>query len=230
MSDLVPKTDIISNIVLKGDLSGLSALQRMDYYNRMCQHVGIDPVTQPFSLLTLSGKMVLYCNKGGADQLRKLNGVSVTDLQTQRVDDIWIVIAKGVDKSGRTDAATGAVNIATLKSDALANAIMKAETKAKRRLTLSLCGLGMLDESEIETIPEAQTYDVGEPPQEDLNRGALLKRFTTIGDYLLDDEKAKIRAESVKLQGQALADYIKGWEDKVHKRAGAGVPDDKIPL
>lgn len=39
------------------------------------------------------------------------------------------------------------------KGDARANAIMKAITKAKRRATLSLCGLGMLDETEIETIP-----------------------------------------------------------------------------
>jgi len=31
---------------------------------------------------------------------------------------------------------------------------MKAETKAKRRGTLSICGLGMLDESELETIAE----------------------------------------------------------------------------
>ena len=45
--------------------------------------------------------------------------------------------------------------IAGLKGDALANGLMKAETKAKRRCTLSLCGLGMLDESEIETIPGA---------------------------------------------------------------------------
>ena len=36
------------------------------------------------------------------------------------------------------------------------NAEMKAVTKAKRRLTLSLCGLGWLDETEIETIPDAQ--------------------------------------------------------------------------
>ena len=30
---------------------------------------------------------------------------------------------------------------------------MKAETKAKRRVTLSLCGLGILDETEIDTVP-----------------------------------------------------------------------------
>jgi hypothetical protein len=44
---------------------------------------------------------------------------------------------------------------------------MKGETKAKRRATLSICGLGFLDETEIETIPrheqfEARNYEVNE--------------------------------------------------------------------
>ena len=40
---------------------------------------------------------------------------------------------------------------------------MKAETKAKRRATLSICGLGMLDETEIETIPDARRQPVAAP-------------------------------------------------------------------
>lgn len=41
---------------------------------------------------------------------------------------------------------------------------MKAITKAKRRVTLSICGLGMLDESELETIKEKRFLN----PNEDL--------------------------------------------------------------
>ena len=37
---------------------------------------------------------------------------------------------------------------------------MKAKTKAKRRVTLSICGLGILDESEADTMPGAVTVDV----------------------------------------------------------------------
>jgi hypothetical protein len=40
------------------------------------------------------------------------------------------------------------------------NALMKAVTKAKRRLTLSLVGLGWLDETEVETIPGAKPVAV----------------------------------------------------------------------
>ena len=34
---------------------------------------------------------------------------------------------------------------------------MKAVTKAKRRVTLSICGLGFMDESEVADVPEATT-------------------------------------------------------------------------
>jgi hypothetical protein len=48
------------------------------------------------------------------------------------------------------------VTVGHLKGDALANALMKAETKAKRRVTLSIAGLGWLDETELETIPQSR--------------------------------------------------------------------------
>ena len=48
------------------------------------------------------------------------------------------------------------------------NAKLKAITKAKRRVTLSICGLGFLDETEIETIPtgvhsQPQQIEAGTP-------------------------------------------------------------------
>lgn len=50
--------------------------------------------------------------------------------------------------------ALGAVAFpATLKGEARANAELKCITKAKRRATLSICGLGWLDETEVEDIP-----------------------------------------------------------------------------
>ena len=58
---------------------------------------------------------------------------------------------------------------------ALANAIMKTETKAKRRATLSICGLGFLDESEIETIPRtarARNAAIAELPEAERREAA----------------------------------------------------------
>ena len=56
--------------------------------------------------------------------------------------------------AGATDAAAEA---ATLLLTDPVNDLMKCETKAKRRATLSVCGLGLLAEDEIETIPGART-------------------------------------------------------------------------
>ena len=36
---------------------------------------------------------------------------------------------------------------------------MRAMTKAKRRVTLSICGLGLLSEDELDTMPGVQTFD-----------------------------------------------------------------------
>lgn len=145
--------DIMESVIIKGDLSKLSANERSAYYLQVCQSVGLNPLTKPFEYITLNGKLTLYALRACTDQLRSIHKVSVLDLCESERDGVFIVTAKMQNGEGRTDMAKGAVTINGLKGDALANAIMKAETKAKRRATLSLCGLGFLDETEIETIP-----------------------------------------------------------------------------
>jgi uncharacterized metal-binding protein len=115
--------------------------------------VGLNPLTKPFEYISLNGKLTLYATRGCTDQLRALRRIEVHKLERERADDLAIVTAYGRDHTGRQDSAIGAVNILNLKGEALANALMKAETKAKRRLTLSLAGLGLLDEIEAESIP-----------------------------------------------------------------------------
>ena len=146
---------VLESVILKGDISALTPVERVQYYKAVCESVGLNPLTQPLAYITLQGKATLYATKGATDQLRKIHGVSVVpgSTHTTKIEDVYIVHVDMRDKDGRTDSATGAVNITGLKGDALANAVMKAETKAKRRCTLSLCGLGMLDETELETIP-----------------------------------------------------------------------------
>lgn len=148
--------DILSNIVLKGDISQLTQPEKVQYYNSLCQRIGLDPMTQPFEIVKFQGKEVLYARKGATEQLRALHGISVTAMTSQHLSDCFVVQVTVQNAKGRVDFGTGAVSIANKKGDDLANALMKAETKAKRRATLSICGLGMLDETEIETIPGAK--------------------------------------------------------------------------
>ncbi len=146
------QASVLEQVVINGDLSKLSPEQRVSYYKSVCESVGLNPLTKPFDYIVLNGKLTLYARKDATDQLRARDNVSITRLEREIVNDICLVTAYA-ETSSRHDAATGAVNIKGLTGDALANAFMKAETKAKRRVTLSICGLGMLDETEIETIP-----------------------------------------------------------------------------
>ena len=147
-----PDATAIEAVLIKGDLSQLTESQRLAHYQNVCASLKLNPLTQPFDYIKLSGKLVLYAKRDAAEQLRKLHGVSIVDLTTERFDEVYVVTVKAQDKTGRTDMSTGAVPLGKLYGEALANQLMKCETKAKRRVTLSICGLGMLDETEVETI------------------------------------------------------------------------------
>ena len=153
------QTSIANQLILQGDLSKLSAGDKVRYYNGYCERMGLDPFTKPFDILRLNGKEVLYCTRSGTQQLNKLHKVShlITSRDTNAEAGVYIVTSKASLPDGRCTESIGAVNIAGLKGEMYANAIMKAETKAKRRATLDLLGLGVLDESEAESIPNAST-------------------------------------------------------------------------
>jgi len=150
----IPVAQEIESVLIGGDLSKLTPEQRVNYYKAVCDSVGLNPLTRPFDYITLNGKLTLYAKKDATDQLRKRDGVSITKLEREVMNDICLVTAYAQTVT-RSDASTGAVSIKGLSGDALANAMMKAETKAKRRVTLSICGLGLLDETEIETVSTA---------------------------------------------------------------------------
>ena len=151
------QTSIANQLILQGDLSKLSANDKVRYYNGYCERMGLDPYTKPFDLLRLNGKEILYCTRSGTQQLNKLHKVShtITSRDTNADAGVYIVTSKASLPDGRCTESIGAVNIAGLKGEMYANAIMKAETKAKRRATLDLLGLGVIDESEAESIPNA---------------------------------------------------------------------------
>jgi hypothetical protein len=207
----------IEKALIENDLSGLQVSERLTYYKQVCESVGLNPLTQPLGYLRLNNKLVLYAKKDCTDQLRKIHGVSVTQLDTQKIEDVYVVKAYGTDKTGRTDAATGAVTIGNLKGDALANALMKAETKAKRRLTLSMCGLGMLDETEIETVRNAMP--VNDEPTEEISGELSEQReddkghtWWNVNGYLLYCDEKSSTAEFTRLLDQRGKNAtVKAW-------------------
>jgi hypothetical protein len=232
-------SDAIEKALVKGDLSALSAQERMNYYGKVCESLGLNPLTKPFEYIELNGKLTLYPRKDATDQLRKVNQISLSITGRERMGDVYIVTAKAKTPDGREEESTGVVslvkedgtwetaksgkkyfkgngNFAELRSDDLANAIMKAETKAKRRVTLSICGLGMTDESELETIPARakrfpQTMGEEDPKnlsEEDLET-AFLENAKKQGHVPFAIQQ-KFEAQLQRLQGIA-PDLVDKW-------------------
>lgn len=163
-------TSALQTVVGTGDLSKLTAGERVEYYGAACRSLGLNPFTRPFQFLSLQGKVVMYATKDCTDQIRAMHSISIAEPKIEFADGLVYVTVTGRTPAGRTDTEMGAVAIgAEAKGEVRANAMMKAITKAKRRLTLSLCGLGMLDESEIEDI---EGYK-GEPLVMNADTGAL---------------------------------------------------------
>jgi len=156
--------DTMEKVLLQGDLKTLNPRERVSYYDSVCKSLGLNPLTRPFEYLVLNGKMLLYARRECTEQLRQLRGVSVTIKAREVTDGCYCVSAAAVLPDGRHDESIGAVPIEGLKGESKANAMMKAETKAKRRVTLSICGLAFLDESEVDSVREAQSPEPSVKP------------------------------------------------------------------
>lgn len=144
---------VIESLVLRGDLSGLAPQDRARFYVQMCENLGLNPNAQPFAFLRLNGKEVLYATRGATDQLAAIHRINREIIEGPKVIDLAgtklvYAVCKASHPNGRVETATATVPLA----DPM-NVLMKCETKAKRRATLSILGLGLLDEMELETIP-----------------------------------------------------------------------------
>lgn len=144
---------VAESLVTKGDLSALSPSERVKLYVQMCESLGLNPSSQPFAMLRLNGKEILYPTRGATDQLAAIHRVNREIIDGPKVVDLAgtklvYAVCRASLPNGRTETATATVQL----TDPV-NVLMKCETKAKRRATLSILGLGMLDETELETIP-----------------------------------------------------------------------------
>ncbi len=163
-------SEAVEKVLIQGNLKTLSPQDRVSYYGKLCQSLGLNPLTQPFEYLEFQGKLQLYAKKSCTEQLRHMYNISVKIVSRDCTEGCYIVTAQASMPSGRQDESLGAVNIDGLKGEARSNAMMKAETKAKRRVTLSICGLAYLDESEVESVRGAvhipvshETGEIAEP-------------------------------------------------------------------
>lgn len=167
-TDLARTTDsldpaALESLVLRGDIAGLSPAQKVQHYLGMCRILGLDPATQPLAYLKLSGKEVLYVTRGATDRLAAMHGLNREIIDGPRVLDLAgtklvYAVCRATLPGGRYETATATVPL----TDPV-NVLMKCETKCKRRATLAILGLGLLDETETETIPGADVVEPAPP-------------------------------------------------------------------
>lgn len=195
----------ISKLILQGDLSGLSEKEKLQYYGALCKSLHLNPYTKPFDYIVFerNGRRfeTLYATKNCAEQLRKNLGISVVEENRTITDEYVIYDVKVQDATGRTDTGTGVVSFVTrgrdgkmykLSGTAYADAIMKAQSKAKRRATLSIAGVGFLDETELDFVyngKEVETEVSGQiessPDNEELmKRQELINRYARLSGEL----------------------------------------------
>jgi hypothetical protein len=177
---------------------GLNPLTRPFEYIVFTNRDEDDVPDNPQQQQAPQGKMVLYARADCAAQLRKIHKVGIRPrARRYREGEFYNVEIDLFTLDGRTDTAIGIVplkkwkrvgsnpnaqkQLVDLNGRELANAMMKAETKAKRRGTLSICGLHMLDESELDGLVGYGTVTPGgrrmitiAPGAESLEEGADL--------------------------------------------------------
>ncbi len=190
---LIVKKDMaaIERVLIHGDLSPMDEKQRIQYVKALCKAIGVSLLFRPFDYIKLQGKTVLYANRACAEQLRIIHKISIKITHRERVDGLYVVTAQAVNGKGKTDESIGAINIKGLGGEALANALMKAETKAKRRVTLSIAGLGMLDEVTAGELAEQENKATAEISAEE--KEALLAETTERPEF----EKTRDEGESL---------------------------------
>lgn len=178
MSEIIEKKDELSLAVRAylrtGDLAMLPDSEKDKVLLKMCEHYSLDPVLRPFILIKLNGKEVWYPTKAATDQVAaKFNltrevieikeniergilecRVKITQENSNRIETC--VAAVSIMEFARNQA-TGKVEPQPMRGEAYANALMKVETKAKRRATLGWLGIADMQDPGEESMPESKS-------------------------------------------------------------------------
>ena len=161
----------VEQSLIEGNLANLTPEKRVMLYMATCKSLRLNPLTKPFCFILVSDwensteKLILYAAKNCTDQLRAIYGITTVpgSLKQWREEGMLKASISMRMKTGRTDSDIAVIPMErysrkhnrsyTLSGAQLANAEMHVVTKAKRRTTLSLCGLGgIVDESELDTM------------------------------------------------------------------------------
>jgi hypothetical protein len=128
---------------------------------------------------------------------------------------------------GRKDSAIGCVGVKGMSHENLANQMMRAETKAKRRVTMSLCGLGLDGDDDAQIIAAkplagSRTTDSLMAGTEDGQAGVNTGALSAINALLVTDDESR--------RGGTSAELPHGSRSSVPVEAQPAAATTKIPF
>ena len=155
------------------DLESMNEEQRQEYVKNVCEHMGVPSELNLVMLTYLDEqdgprRLVAYAKRGATEIIRNNRSINVTDLTSKEIGGSIVFTATGKDSTGRQEMSTGSRYIKDLVGRELDDAIMTAQTRATRRMTLQFVGAGVLDESEVNpanTVVLKNTTPVSIAPQ-----------------------------------------------------------------
>ena len=151
------------------NLDELTEPERQDYVRAICKHMDVPYELNLVGLSYLDEdegprRLVPYAKRGATEIVRNNRGISVTTLTHEMVGGSIVYTATGKDKDGRQEISSGSKYIHGLLGKELDDAIMTAQTRACRRMTLQFVGAGVLDESEVNPALRVKITQTAEAP------------------------------------------------------------------
>jgi hypothetical protein len=221
---------VIEGVVVGGNLAPLTPEQRVRYLKRVCENLRLNWETNPFIYLPgEGGKLQLFPTKDCAAQLRRRDTVSIEVTgRTYLLDQgVYMVEVVATTPDGRKDSAIGCVGVKGMSHENLANQMMRAETKAKRRVTMSLCGLGLDGDDDAPIIAAkplagSRTTDSLMAGTEDGQAGVNAGAPSAINALLVTDDESR--------RGGTSAELPHGSRSSVPVEAQPAAATTKIPF
>lgn len=164
-----------------GNVAQLKEAEKDFVLAKLCEKYNLDPILRPFDLIDFRGVQKFYMTASATNQLANAKSLSRT-VESLEIDPVSM-LAKCIVKvsepsTGRVEMSHGFISLSKfqaptkeelaskkfepkrvmLEGDDLANALLKLETKTKRRATLSFFGV-MDAGSDYEDRPIPQVYD-----------------------------------------------------------------------
>lgn len=138
---------MVERVMYENNFKGLTKRQRWIVLKRLCDEMGVPIWKQPYAWAPLGPdkSLVPVATKGLHQALRQRDKVSVRveNMQFFRDQQVFTVTVTASTPDGRMDMDFGVVGVPpTLKGAVLADRMMACITKAKNRVTNSLCGGG----------------------------------------------------------------------------------------